>query len=253
MAWCPNCKYEYREGIKVCADCGATLVDSLDDINTAADNVDTELSEEETIAHDTAEETENIEDFSEGTVTIDLDSLTDEQKEELMEEISKAQSLRTHSEPYQGAKEKASETFASGVMLLVIGILGFVFVMLAELNKLSFFQPSSTFTRVLLALGGLFFVAFIYFGINAFGKNKKYTKQIAKEDETKNELDDFVKRNLPADFIDAKTDAANTDPNEIYFKRTAFIKDTILNQFSELDESFLEQYIDNYYSEIYKD
>lgn len=29
MPWCPNCKTEYREGITVCADCGATLVDEL--------------------------------------------------------------------------------------------------------------------------------------------------------------------------------------------------------------------------------
>jgi hypothetical protein len=27
--WCPQCRSEYREGIVVCADCGAALVDSL--------------------------------------------------------------------------------------------------------------------------------------------------------------------------------------------------------------------------------
>lgn len=27
MPWCPKCKLEYREGIKVCADCGTELVD----------------------------------------------------------------------------------------------------------------------------------------------------------------------------------------------------------------------------------
>ena len=31
MAWCPNCKNEYREGITVCADCGATLVETLEE------------------------------------------------------------------------------------------------------------------------------------------------------------------------------------------------------------------------------
>lgn len=29
MPWCPVCKNEYTEGVKVCADCGAELVDSL--------------------------------------------------------------------------------------------------------------------------------------------------------------------------------------------------------------------------------
>ena len=27
--WCPSCRTEYRKGITVCADCGATLVDTL--------------------------------------------------------------------------------------------------------------------------------------------------------------------------------------------------------------------------------
>jgi len=31
MPFCPNCSYEYLEGIKICPDCGATLVDALID------------------------------------------------------------------------------------------------------------------------------------------------------------------------------------------------------------------------------
>ncbi|BBF42328.1 hypothetical protein lbkm_1010 [Lachnospiraceae bacterium KM106-2] len=31
MPWCPNCKMEYRKGIETCAECGATLVDQLED------------------------------------------------------------------------------------------------------------------------------------------------------------------------------------------------------------------------------
>ncbi|MBP3542931.1 MAG: hypothetical protein J6J86_01755, partial [Lachnospiraceae bacterium] len=30
MPWCPKCKLEYVEGIKVCPDCGSALVDSLE-------------------------------------------------------------------------------------------------------------------------------------------------------------------------------------------------------------------------------
>ena len=46
--WCPKCKYEYREGIKVCADCGCELVEKLDDAkleNDAEDFFDSVQSE----------------------------------------------------------------------------------------------------------------------------------------------------------------------------------------------------------------
>ena len=29
MPFCPNCKYEYEEGVETCPDCGTALVDSL--------------------------------------------------------------------------------------------------------------------------------------------------------------------------------------------------------------------------------
>ena len=32
MPWCPNCRTEYRAGVSVCADCGAALVDELEEI-----------------------------------------------------------------------------------------------------------------------------------------------------------------------------------------------------------------------------
>lgn len=38
--WCPKCKYEYREGIKVCADCGCELVEKLDDAKLENDAED---------------------------------------------------------------------------------------------------------------------------------------------------------------------------------------------------------------------
>jgi hypothetical protein len=49
MPFCPKCKYEYREGIKTCADCHSELVDTLDDEPvTTAENC--AISPEETAA-----------------------------------------------------------------------------------------------------------------------------------------------------------------------------------------------------------
>lgn len=31
MSWCPKCKYEYREGFKICSNCNIELVEKLDE------------------------------------------------------------------------------------------------------------------------------------------------------------------------------------------------------------------------------
>ena len=33
MPYCPNCKYEYKENIEECPDCGAKLVDELEELD----------------------------------------------------------------------------------------------------------------------------------------------------------------------------------------------------------------------------
>ena len=60
--WCPKCKYEYREGIKVCADCGCELVEKLDDaklendVEDFFDSAQSEISEADKEALDADDE-----------------------------------------------------------------------------------------------------------------------------------------------------------------------------------------------------
>jgi uncharacterized Zn finger protein (UPF0148 family) len=37
MPYCPNCRFEYKEGISECPDCGARLVDKLEDKSTGTE------------------------------------------------------------------------------------------------------------------------------------------------------------------------------------------------------------------------
>ena len=44
MPWCPNCRLEYVEGIKICPDCKTALVDSLKDAEEIS-HLEDELNE----------------------------------------------------------------------------------------------------------------------------------------------------------------------------------------------------------------
>ena len=51
MPWCPKCKNEYYEGIKVCADCKTELVDSLEEWEKAQNEAREEALKEELAAY----------------------------------------------------------------------------------------------------------------------------------------------------------------------------------------------------------
>lgn len=52
MAWCPNCKEEYRDGILICADCGATLIEKLPQEETENETIEEEIDKDSFIDFD---------------------------------------------------------------------------------------------------------------------------------------------------------------------------------------------------------
>ncbi len=108
MPWCPKCKYEYRDGIKVCADCGCELVDE-----EPVDTMDTEAP------------SENLE----------------EEMEQFYEDDSQEENIPGESEAedegvsvYFDSHERAEENKSSGWMLLLMGVFGIIIAVLGILR-----------------------------------------------------------------------------------------------------------------------
>lgn len=249
MPWCPNCKDEYREGITVCADCGATLVDDLslcenEECNEEEEGYFFELPRED--------------------IKLTPEELSTLPKEKLEELALKAQAFRMQydeetNKPQKPVKasvyvnndERAEENKASAYALLVIGGLGIVAIILFFLDVIPISMNKFgkyTITGVM----GVLFVLFFIMGIVSIRNFKAFKQKAVKENNLTVEIKKWCMENLIKEEIDSLCDF-NDVPEELkYFGRTQLVKDRINNQFMNLDDSYLNRLIEDIYPEIFE-
>lgn len=261
MPFCPKCKTEYREGFKICADCKVELVDSL----TEADAFNNDISEnyEEAVEESDAFEEQKLNLFDIlDEQTLETLNITPEKLEEWKENpptpeelnqlkrfILKQRKLEAENEKFVSKKEKASDYLSSGISLVVIGTIGVVFIILAFCNVFPFIHLSG-FGYVVYSIVGIIMAFLLYFGISSLLKVKS-TKILAKSEEGElNEVKAFFDEEIVASKIDENLDISD-DENLNYFIRSEKIKNIIKKKYPELKEGYIDDLIDEKYSDIF--
>lgn len=224
MPWCPICKNEYREGIKLCAECQVELVDHL---------------EEEKEQNETLEEQKKILNFQ---VIPDADQETDDNEEE---------------EPvvyraYQNSAAKAEDNRASAYTLFIVGILGFACDLLVFTGVIPVFQNAGTTRYLVCGVMGALFVLFIVFGVVSLRDSRILLVQAQSEDSLLSELTKWCTENLSAETIDSELFDEEMSEEQKYFKRTDKMKAIINDKFINLDQGLLEHFLDEYYQGLFE-
>lgn len=282
MAWCPKCKNEYREGITVCADCGIPLVEELvddskvplmygrgDQLNALKSfmeysglrGVELRFNEKESYY----ELFVNKEDQKTaiGMASVFVRQMEQQQRTEQMKQEGaqnpdasettggdgQASKEEQPAKPfvYQSSAEKAQDNRSTGFMLIIVGLLGLAAMALCMFGVIPFRMGGATY--MFYGVMSTIFILFAVMGAVSLKNAKLFAQNAESEHSLKQSLTEWCQENFKAEEIDQIVGAVGA-PQEIqYFKRYEYMKAKINQQFLNLDQSFLEQFLD---SEIYE-
>lgn len=290
MAWCPQCKNEYRDGIKTCVDCGCDLVEEeqYDDLVpvTFGDEekllslkkyleynklkgVTVKFDEEEGMHELYVRKNDKSSALSMARVFLQQEYLREQ--EELRElgvgqeaqnsnrvaglpfgvnppvDSSARKASAENSLVYSSSSERAEENRSSAFTLIGVGAVGLIVMILGMFGIIPLKLGNAyMFYGVMCAV----FLLFIVTGVVSMKNAKIFAKKAETENSLKDSMQKWYQDNLKAEAIDneiATEEGMNVDevPVEIlYFNRVQKIKDKLNHQFMNLDQAFLEHFID---------
>lgn len=265
MPWCPVCKNEYVDGIKMCADCKVELVDELE-------------RKEKPITFGTEEEMQKLNDFLQYNQVLSGKIKYDEKEQIheifvspedskqakklasifMQEEILKNQQESEESEEqdtkditelpvYENKSDKAENFKTSAYTLILVGSIGVVVLVLSALKVITF-----QFGILAYIVMGILFSIFLVMGILSFGSYKKISKEAVSENNLTKEIKAWCIENLTADKIDQGLFTDEIAEEMKYFKRAEQMKKLISETYINLEDGFLDAIVEELYPTIFE-
>ncbi len=285
MAWCPQCKNEYREGIKVCVDCGCDLIEDeqYDDLvpltfgDEAQLNVFKKFFEFNKLKGVTVkldEQSENyvlyvregdknaagklLRVFLEqeflrkqeaaareaymGESAEEWENVEGQENEALANSNGKTpNSASAAPGVYRNSSERAEDNRSSAWTLMIVGGIGLVVMILsiAGIIPLRLGNPYM-FYGVMCTV----FFLFVVMGVVSMKNAKLFAKKAESENTLRDTMTKWYQENLKAAAIDAAIATEDVPEELLYFNRVQKMKDMFNHQFINVDQVFLEHFID---------
>ena len=266
MPFCPKCKAEYREGFTMCADCKVPLVESLEtkhpvkiddkpdsSIFMSFDDYARLTDEDEFGAVETEIKDADPEDLlQDASFAAQADRKpSPEEIEKIRAELIRRQMAEKQEAEYVSKKDKAGEYLSTGIMLVVMGALGCIFIALLLAGVIPFLKVHGLVSIIIDVIMFLFFGMFIFFGIHSLTRYKDYKVKAVEENTENAEFEEWFKKTVTMSFIDLDLEITD-DEQTNFFKRNAKIKYLISQNFPSVSESLADLMIDKYYGDIFE-
>ena len=158
---------------------------------------------------------------------------------------------------YQSSAQKAEDNQSSGIMLIsvgAVGLIGDIFFLIKNPLSMPMFNKYLT-----CGVMGALFVLFFVMGILSVRSYKIFKSKAAEEDTVLDKIKTFCEEELTAEIINEHMYDEDeeyeilTDTQDLYFKRSEYIKKRITRQFVNIDEDLIDSFIDDFYTNTFGD
>lgn len=277
MPWCPVCKNEYREGIEFCAECKAALVESLEEevyqpfifgeqekmirlqefLNYGDSGIETKLTldEEENVYRLSVRDCDRKNAVKAARVFLmeEASAQEEEIEEESPEDEDNEEKKPKSYHYYQNSAARAEDNRSSAYTLLVVGGIGFVAVLLIFFNVTPLYRNAGITKYLVCGIMGAMFILFIVFGILSMRSSKVLFVKAKTENSLLAEMTRWCEANLNAEELDAELfQGEEASEEQKYFIRAERMKELINDKFMNLDEAFVEHFVDEYYQGLFE-
>ena len=268
MKFCPICKKDYNDDEPLCPSCGGTLLngsysDSVvlfeseheeiilklfnflrennfssvqyySDSTSGSFYLTCSAAEEEDCAH-------SLSDFASDNPGHTLSDAEQTHLEESVSSMLQDFLPDDNASTFVHAADKYSDMMSSASSLLIVGILGFVFIVLV------YFKIIPLDMSILFYIfSSIMFAAFIIAGIVSFFKAGKIKSTISSENQLLTRIKDYLRNDYQPVVIDS-----SVSEEESYYIRTDDMKARIASVFPEADALLTDSVIEEVYSELY--
>ena len=158
----------------------------------------------------------------------------------------------TYTGIYIDSAKQAEENRSSGYMLVVVGGIGLAAIglILADILRL----PAGLMNKYMIcSVTGALFLLFFVMGILSIRSSRSLKVKAESESSLTSEIKNWCSDHLTAESLDKDLFPEGETGEEIkYFRRTDKMKAMISHQFLNLDEGFLDAFVDDYYPLIFE-
>ena len=269
MPWCPKCKNEYKEGVTICNDCGQALLleeegenkaltfGSKEEMEELAGFLEYSKIEGTKISYDEIEEVYEIfvpkKESAQASklLFVYMQQKHNEITEEIEEEKSKSEK---NIALYENSAIKAEDNKSSAYTLLIVGIAGMIVIALGLAGVLPI-HLSGTSKYMTYGIMSALFILFIVMGMISMKSYQIFAKKAESEYTLKGSIEKWCLETLKQEQLDTEvfSDEEMVSDEVKYFKRTTLLKEKIEKQFLNLDEAFLDNFVDEIYGDIFEE